>query len=77
MSYRPHDALFKSAFEAPQDAAALLRELLPQSIREAIAWETLESANTSFVDLALADRHSDLLFAARLRAGTPALAYTC
>jgi hypothetical protein len=75
MSSRPHDALFKSAFESPQDAAALLRELLPQPLREAIAWETLESASGSFVDLALADHHSDLLFAARLRTGAPSLVY--
>jgi len=30
---RPHDALFKSAFEAPAAAAALLRELLPVLLR--------------------------------------------
>jgi hypothetical protein len=75
MSARPHDALFKSAFESPQDAAALLRAILPRPLREAIAWETLDSASGSFVDLALADHHSDLLFAARLRAGAPSLVY--
>jgi hypothetical protein len=63
------------AFEAPPDATALLRELLPPSVREAIAWETLEGAGGSFVDRALADRHSDLLFVARLRTREPMLAY--
>ena len=75
MTARPHDALFKWAFEAPTDAAALLRELLPPALREAIAWETLDGASGSFVDVALADRHSDLLFTVRLRAGDAAPAY--
>ncbi|HEX7843516.1 MAG TPA: Rpn family recombination-promoting nuclease/putative transposase [Kofleriaceae bacterium] len=64
---RPHDALFKSAFEAPADAAALLRELLPAALRPLIAWDTLHGEPGSFVHPALADQHSDLLFSARLR----------
>jgi hypothetical protein len=75
MTSRPHDSLFKWAFESPQDAAALLRELLPPAVREAIAWETLEDASGSFVDVALAAGHSDLLFAARLRTSERSLAY--
>jgi hypothetical protein len=75
MTARPHDALFKWAFEAPTDAAALLRELLPPAVRDAISWDTLEGASGSFVDLALADRHTDLLFAVRLRTMTSPLAY--
>jgi hypothetical protein len=75
MTARPHDALFKWAFEAPTDAAALLRALLPPTICQAIAWETLEDASASFIDLALADHHSDLLFAAKLRTGEPDLVY--
>jgi putative YhgA-like transposase len=68
MIARPHDALFKSAFEAPADAAALLRELLPAVFGELIAWDTLHGESGSFVDdPALADQHSDLLFSARLR----------
>ena len=75
MSTRPHDALFKWAFEAPPDAAALLRELLPPAVRDAIVWESLDGASGSFIDGALADRHGDLLFAARLRTGPPNLVY--
>lgn len=67
MTARPHDALFKSAFETPGDAAALLRELLPAALRDLIAWDTLHGESGSFVDPALADHHSDLLFSARLR----------
>ena len=69
MTSRPHDALFKSAFEAPADAARLLRELLPSAVRDAIAWSTLRREHGSFIDRELADRHSDLLFHVRLRSG--------
>src|SRR4051812_41341374 len=71
MLWRPHDALFKSAFEAPADAAALLRELLPAMLRELIEWDTLHGEPASFVDPTLADRHSDLLFSAWLRTDPP------
>jgi hypothetical protein len=69
---RPHDALFKAAFETPAHAAALLRELLPAAIRDAIVWEGLKSEPASFVDRRLADHHCDLLFSARLRTGESA-----
>jgi hypothetical protein len=75
MTTRPHDALFKWMFEAPVDAAALLRELLPPTVSEAIVWETVERELGSFVDTALADRHNDRLFLARLRTGEPGIAY--
>src|ERR1044071_1007284 len=67
MTARPHDALFKSAFETPADAAALLRELLPAALRDLVAWDTLHGEPGSFVDPTLADLHSDLVFSARLR----------
>src|SRR5215470_11020279 len=75
MTPRPHDALFKSSFEVPADAAALLRELLPAALRELIAWDTLHGESGSFVDPALADQHSDLLFSARLRTDAAELIY--
>ena len=71
MTTRPHDALFKWAFEDPEDAAALLRDLLPPAIRGAIAWASLRAERGSFIDRVLADRHNDLLFSARLRTGEP------
>jgi predicted transposase YdaD len=75
MTARPHDALFKSAFEAPSDAAALLRELLPPSVRDAIAWDTLDRDRGSFIDRKLADLHSDLLFFAVMATGEPGLVF--
>ncbi len=75
MAAHPHDALFRSAFDAPADAAALLRELLPPAIRDAVAWDTLAHDRGSFIDRELAERHTDLLFSASLRAGAPGLVY--
>jgi hypothetical protein len=75
MTTRPHDALFKSAFDDPADAAALLHDLMPPAVGAAVAWEALDSERGSFVDAMLADHHSDLLFSARLRTGAPELVY--
>ena len=71
----PHDALFMAAFEEPAHAAALLRELVPASVGALIDWDTLRGETGSFVEPALAKRHSDLVFSARLRTGTQSLAY--
>ena len=67
MTRRPHDALFKAAFEQPEHAAGLLRSILPASLVRELAWPTLERESGSFVDAHLADRHSDLLFRVELR----------
>ncbi|TMQ08875.1 MAG: hypothetical protein E6J90_39110 [Deltaproteobacteria bacterium] len=75
MTPRPHDALFKSAFETPAHAAALLRALVPTTLGELIAWDTLTGETGSFVDPRLADRHSDLVFSARLRAAPFSVIY--
>lgn len=63
----PHDALFKSAFETPGSAAALVRPLVPAAIRDAICWDTMTGERGSFVDAVLAEHHGDLVFSARLR----------
>jgi hypothetical protein len=73
MTPHPHDALIKSAFEHPKHTAGLLRAVLPAAISEAIDWSSLTADRASFVDRALAGRHADLLFWARLRTGDPAM----
>jgi hypothetical protein len=62
MTQRPHDALFKTAFEQPENAADLARCHLSASTSAAIRWSTMAAVPGSFVDAELADRHSDLLF---------------
>ncbi|MFV8749588.1 Rpn family recombination-promoting nuclease/putative transposase [Nannocystaceae bacterium ST9] len=69
MTHKPHDAVFKHAFEQPEHAADLFRSVLPPAIADAIAWSTIAREPGSFVDVELADRHSDLLFSAELLGG--------
>jgi predicted transposase YdaD len=69
MTEKPHDALFKAAFEKPEHAAGIFRSLLPAPVVEAIAWETIARESGSFIDPELADRQSDLLFSIEIRGG--------
>lgn len=66
MTSRPHDALFKAAFERPEHAGSLLRSILPAPLCAVIDWQTLEHQPGSFIDPKLADHHCDLLFSAKL-----------
>jgi predicted transposase YdaD len=75
MTSKPHDAIFKAAFEHPEHAAAYLRGVLPAALVDAIAWSTMTRESGSFIDPDLADRHSDLLFSVDLKVGRPALIY--
>ncbi len=65
--------MFKAAFDDPAHAAGLLRAALPPSVSTAIRWQTLEREPGSFIDDDLADRHTDLLFAAQIDGGTALL----
>lgn len=71
----PHNRLFWAAMERPAHAAALLRDLVPDSLGALIDWDTLHGETGSFIDPALAARHSDLVFSARLRTETESFAY--
>lgn len=75
MTNKPHDALFKAAFEQPEHAAEFLRGVLPATLVEAIVWSTMTRESGSFIDSDLGDRHSDLLFSVALHGGSPALIY--
>ena len=70
----PHDALFKAVFAAPNDAADLIRPLLPPPLAAAIDWSSLVLVPGSFIDDALRQTHADLLFEVRIR-GRRALLY--
>ncbi|KIG18688.1 Mobile element protein [Enhygromyxa salina] len=65
MTRRPHDALFKAAFDTPKHAAGLLRQVIPPQLCAQIQWHTLARERGSFIDPALRDSHTDLLFSAR------------
>lgn len=72
MTTRPHDALFKAAFEAPARAAGLLRCRLPAALDQALDWSTLVHEPGSYVNPELADSHSDLLFSVEIGHGSRA-----
>ncbi|MFO0715104.1 MAG: Rpn family recombination-promoting nuclease/putative transposase [Sandaracinus sp.] len=74
MTHTPHDALFKAVFSLPEHAEAELRAVLPARLARRIDWSTLALAGGSFVDEALKERHSDLLYSVHIE-GRPLLLY--
>jgi len=69
-----HDTLFKAIFSQPEHAAGELSVVLPRALAERIDFSVLTRESGSFVDPALTERHTDLLFATRI-AGQEALLY--
>ena len=63
----PHDALFKSVFQHPENAVTELQHVLAPEPVSAIDWATLKLEPGSFVDEKFAYEHSDLLFSADAR----------
>ena len=75
MIFNPHDALFKGVYSKPEHARGALRAVLPAALAEALDWQTLALRPGSFVDLALKEQHTDLLYSAAWRDGGEVLAY--
>ena len=69
----PHDALFKGVLGQPEHARGTLRAVVPAVLGEALDWSTLTLCPGSFVDVALAQQHTDLLYSATWRDGGEAL----
>lgn len=59
-----HDTLFKRMFCVPRHAAAELASVLPKEILATVDLSQLELVPGSFVDEAMRERHTDLLFRA-------------
>jgi predicted transposase/invertase (TIGR01784 family) len=74
MAGNVHDALFKYTFSQVENAASMFRFLLPAALVKRIDFSTLALCPGSFVDEALSQRHSDLLFSAKI-AGRDAFIY--
>ncbi len=72
---RSHDGLFRFVFGEPEQMAELLRSQLPPALAAAIQWSTLRRIEGTFVDEALRDRITDLLFEVELH-GAPLLLHT-
>jgi predicted transposase/invertase (TIGR01784 family) len=71
----PHDALFKGVLGQPEHAQGTLRAVVPAVLGEALDWSTLTLRPGSFVDVALAQQHTDLLYSVTWREGGAALVY--
>jgi predicted transposase/invertase (TIGR01784 family) len=69
-----HDALVKTAFSQVQHAEGFLRLVLPPALVARIDFSTLALRPGSFVDEALKERHSDLLYSVAI-SGRSALLY--
>jgi predicted transposase/invertase (TIGR01784 family) len=65
----PHDALVKVVFSKPEHVRGMLRAVVPATVAEQLNWSTLTLRPGSFVDLALKEQHTDLLFTATWRDG--------
>ena len=59
---RPHDKLFRAVFSEAREAAGLLRMALPARLREGMDWKSLKLLEGNFLDDALRESESDLLY---------------
>ena len=59
---RPHDKLFRAVFSDAEEAAGLLRAALPTELREGMDWKSLKLLEGTFLDDALRESESDLLY---------------
>ena len=74
--HHPHDKLFRTVLADKEEAEGLLRAYLPETVSTQLDWSTLTLVETSFVDEALRDSESDVLYAIQqLATGEPLLLY--
>jgi putative YhgA-like transposase len=71
----PHDLLFKAVLGRPEHARGALRAVVPPMLAQELDWSTLTLRPGSFVDSALAHRHTDLLYTAAWHDGGEAFVY--
>lgn len=65
----PHDRLFRAVFSDAAEAGGLLRSVLPAEVCERIDWGSLNLQQGTFLDDALRESESDLLYEAELSGG--------
>jgi predicted transposase/invertase (TIGR01784 family) len=74
-SHHPHDAFFKQLFTRPEVAEDFVRHYLPKEVVALLETGTLTITKDSFIDEALAEHYSDLLYRVQLKAGNEAYVY--
>ena len=60
--HQPHDRLFRAVFSDAGEAASLLRNALPDTIRSSFDWTTLSQRDGTFIDEELRESQTDLLY---------------
>ena len=74
--HHPHDKLFRTILADREEAEGLFRAYLPETISHDLDWPTLTLVETSFVDEALYDTESDVLYQIQqLSTGAPFILY--
>jgi predicted transposase/invertase (TIGR01784 family) len=71
----PHDALVKAVLGKPEHAQGVLRSIVPAAMAEALDWSALTLQPGNFVDLALKEQFTDLLYSTTWRDGGEVLVY--
>ena len=71
----PHDAFFKQLFTRPEVAEDFVQHYLPKEVVALLEAGTLTITKDSFIDEALAEHYSDLLYRVQLKAGNEAYIY--
>ena len=75
MVHNPHDALFKAALGQPEHARGALQAVVPPALAEALDWSQLTLRPGSYVDVALREQFTDLLYSATWRDGDEVFVY--
>ena len=60
--HHPHDKLFRTVFSDATEAADFLRGSVPETLSRELDWSTLTLLDGSFIDEALSESESDLLY---------------
>ncbi len=60
--HQPHAKLFRTVFSDATEAASFLRASLPETRSRELDWPTLSLLDGSFIDEALRESESDLLY---------------
>lgn len=71
---QPHDKFFRLVFSDPENARGELQAVLPAEVSAQIDWSTLRHEPGTFVEPALAEQRTDLLFSVK-RSGRDAYLY--
>lgn len=71
----PHDAFFKQLFTRPEAAEDFVRHYLPPEVVAVLEPGSLTITKDSFIDEALAEHYSDLLYRVQLKTSEDAYIY--